>query len=286
MNFAFFGTPQFASTILERLIAAGFVPSLVVTNPDKPVGRKQAITPPPVKDVALAHNLSVLQPDKLDASLFSDSSFDFFLVVAYGKIIPKAVLDVPRLGTVNVHPSLLPKYRGPTPIQTAILNGDEETGVSLMLLDAEVDHGPVISDFRFKISDSRCTTTSLMERLADEGAKLLINTLPKFVDGKIAPKEQDHAAATFTKKFTVDDARVEYNDLVRSLSGDAPEEVALIDRMIRALNPEPGVWTMTNDAPPLGLPKQKRVKLLASHVTEGALILEQIQAEGKEPRSL
>ncbi len=135
-NFIFFGTPEFSAIILEKLIKADFIPAAVVCNPDRPVGRKQVTTPPPIKqrimnyESGIKNKIKILQPEKLDPSLFiiPNSSFDFFIVAAYARIIPKEILDVPRLGSIGVHPSLLPKYRGATPIQSAILAGEKKTG--------------------------------------------------------------------------------------------------------------------------------------------------------------
>jgi methionyl-tRNA formyltransferase len=286
MNFAFFGTPHFSAVILEKLIEAGFVPSLVATNPDMPVGRKKIVTTPPIGQVAKAHSLPLWQPTSLrdGSSPLTDSDCDFFLVVAYGKLIPKEILDIPRLGTINVHPSLLPRHRGPTPIQTAILEGDEITGVSLILLDEEIDHGPLLAQQRCEILDPRFE--DLSKRLAELSAQLLIETLPKYLGGRIMPQAQDHSRATFTKKFTIDDAFVPYEDLVSAVEGMSKEKAILIDRMVRALNPEPGVWTETTDSPIQSLPKRKRVKLLEARLQGEVLQLKKIQVEGKGSRML
>ncbi len=349
MRYIFFGTPEFAAIILEKLIEAGMPPALVVTNPDKPVGRKQVLISPPVKEVAERHGISVLQPETLktknpaeggvlarskddpirpglslknsianqiEKSMPVDNQkgrgpagnrtpetlvtiqvpdhpgpttdivyqdWDFFLVVAYGKIIPKEILEIPRLGVLNVHPSLLPKYRGPTPIQTTLLNGDTTTGVSIMLLDEEIDHGPIlkISNFQFPISNE--TYASLSEKLAHLGADILIEVLPKYVHGKITPVPQEHEKATCTKKFTTEDAFVPYKDLAAALGGDI-EKTRHIDRIIRALNPEPGVWTRTENNQILDLPKNKRVKLLEAETRGEKLILNEVQVEGQKPR--
>ena len=197
----------------------------------------------------------------------------------------REILDLPRMGSINVHPSLLPKYRGPTPIQNAILNGDEEVGVSLMLLDEEVDHGPILAQRELDSCQlSVISYKQLSRELAKLGAKMLIDVLPKYVESEITPKEQEHDKATFTKKFTVEDSYVPFEDLVGALGGN--DKALHIDRMIRAFNPEPGAWTKTEDEPVLDLPKNKRIKLLESEVRDGKLILKQVQTEGKKPRSL
>ncbi|OGG42511.1 methionyl-tRNA formyltransferase [Candidatus Jorgensenbacteria bacterium RIFCSPLOWO2_01_FULL_45_25b] len=349
MKYIFFGTPEFASIILEKLIIADMPPALVVTNPDRPAGRNKTLTPPPVKVVAEREGLQVLQPEILNTknsafggalAEFQDGpkkpglsleqsitnqikkstlvdnyksrgpaenrtpetqvtipvsdhpgpttgllyqDWDFFLVVAYGKIIPKNVLDIPRLGTLNVHPSLLPRHRGPTPIQTAILNGDEITGVSIILLDEEVDHGPILAQKQLKVESLKLK--ALERTLANLGVKMLVEILPKFMEGELTPVAQEHAKATFTKKFTTDDAFVSCEHLISALSGDK-DKALHIDRMIRALNPEPGVWTRTTDVQILDFPKNKRIKLLESGVREGRLKLRGIQVEGRKPREL
>ncbi len=291
-NFVFFGTPEFAKIILEKLITAGMLPAAVVCNPDRPVGRKKIITPPPTKSLILKHetwNIKILQPEKLDDSFkFQVSSFkpDFAIVAAYAKIIPKEILKIPRLGIIGVHPSLLPKYRGPSPIQAAILKGDEETGVTLYLLDEKVDHGPLASSVRCQVS-SKDTCEILMRKLADAGGKLLVETIPMFLAGEIKPEPQNEAEATYTKKFTTDDAFVSEGDLSEAVNGSGPERASAIERKIRALNPEPGVWTMKAGKPRTEsstFVRGKRVKLLAAEIQNGRLILKRIQEEGGQPK--
>lgn len=279
-NFALFGTPLFAEIVLDKLIQAGYIPSVVVCNPDRPVGRKKIVTPPSVKaritnyESGIRSKMQILQPEKLDPSLFKipNSLFDFFVVAAYAKIIPKEILDIPRLGTIGVHPSLLPKYRGASPIQSAILNGGEETGVTLYLMDEKMDHGPVLETRKWKI-ESRMDYTGLLKELAELGGEMLIETLPRFLAGEIEPMPQNHEEATFTKKFKTEDGFVSEKDLQAALGGDT-ERAIRIDRMIRALNPEPGSYTLVGG---------KRVKLLESKINEGGLMLKKIQFEGKKP---
>lgn len=191
------------------------------------------------------------------------NSFDFFIVAAYAKIIPKEILAIPRLGTIGVHPSLLPKHRGATPIQAAILNGDPETGVTLYLLDEKVDHGPIIATKNLKLKTQNYI--ELMRELAEAGGDLLVETLPKFIEGEIAPRLQDETQATYTKKFVTEDGYVD-------MEKDDP---MLIERKVRALNPEPGAWTILNG---------RRVKILEAELENGKLRLKKIQAEGKNPQ--
>jgi len=279
MKYVFFGTPEFAAIILEKLIKAGLMPEAVICNPDKPVSRKQIITPPPVKSLIMKHvvlNIPVLQPEKINKNLMfhvSCSMPDVFIVAAYSKILAKEILEIPRLGVIGIHPSLLPKYRGPTPIQTAILNGDEQTGVSLFLMDEKIDHGKIISNLKSQISNFD-TYETLSRKLAELGANLLIKTLPDFVAGKITPLSQDESQATYTKKFSQRDAYVEPQDLEEAENQGG--EIAIeIDRKIRALNPEPGTWTIKDE---------KRMKILEVILTpENKLKLKKIQFEGKKP---
>lgn len=292
MNYVFFGTPEFAAVILEKLIGFGFLPKLVITNPDKPTGRKKINTPPPVKVVAEKHGIPIAQPASLKE--LSDMreelkrlGCDVFVVAAYGRIIPRSVLEIPRFGTVNVHPSLLPRYRGPTPIQSAILNGDEISGVSIMLLDEEVDHGSLIAQREVTMTndDDDDDYEALSRKLAELGAEMLIEILPKYIEGAVKPTPQDHSKATFTKKFPLDDAFVKYDELMEALNGNVLK-AKKIDRMIRALNPEPGVWTIVGEPTVLGLPKNKRVKLLEAGMGGGKLILKKIQVESKTERRI
>ncbi len=291
MKFIFFGTPEFASIILEKLIDAGYIPQAVICNPDRPVGRKKIITPPATKLLAQKYNIPVLQPEVLSNSKFKiqNSKFDFFIVAAYAKIIPKEILEIPRLGTIGVHPSLLPKYRGPSPIQAAILNGDEETGVTLYLMDEGLDSGPILANSRLPIATNE-TYKSLHDKLAEFGADLLIETLPKFVAGEITPLPQNETEATYTKKFKTEDGYIESKDLEIAQNGSAssPQVALEIERKIRALNPEPGVYTFIDG---------KRTKLLEARLIEGklrrpsgvgaptyasVLKITQIQIEGKK----
>ncbi len=275
MKYAFFGSPEFAAIILERLIAAGMQPALVVCNPDRPIGRKKIVTPPPTKVIAERHGIAVFQPESLrptnlwksDFQRLVGKSWDFFIVAAYAQIIPRAVLDLPKFGVIGVHPSLLPEYRGATPIQSVILNGESETGVTLYLMDKEVDHGKILVTSHWSLVIG-ATYETLMRELASVSANLLVETLPKFVDGKILPQEQDHAAATFTKKFVTEDGFVDL----------AKDDPVIIDRKVRALNPDPGVYTFVDCRG-----KKIRMKILETTIVDGKLVLVTTQLEGKKP---
>ena len=241
LNIVFFGTPDCAVATLKRLIQSKYKPILVVTQPDMPAGRKQVIAPPPVKSYIAKHetwNIKVLQPEKLDSSFkFQISSFrpDLFIVAAYGKIIPSIILDIPKYGALNVHPSLLPCWRGPSPIQYSILVGDKKTGITIMLMDEEIDHGDIVSSIEYLVSSTE-TAEALSSRLADIGADLLIETIPKWINGKIESKEQDHKKATYSKIITKEDGRIDWNK--------SAEE---IERQIRAFTPWPGSYTFWGD---------------------------------------
>ena len=283
MNYIFFGTPDFSAHCLKLLLEHGFVPKAIVCNPDRPTGRKKTITPPPVKVAAedwsraTGKELPVLQPEKLDATfqqVLRELNPDFFVVFAYNKIFRKNILDIPRLGTIGVHPSLLPEYRGPSPFQTALLDGKTQTGVTLYLLDEGVDSGPVLA-----VSEPvRITPTddfrSLAFKLADVGGKLLVETIPKFLNGEIHPKPQNETQATFTKKFKTEDGFVDANELAAAENGD-PGKAAMIFNKIRAFNPEPGAWTMKDG---------KRIKLLEATVVDGRIKLVKTQKEGERSK--
>lgn len=271
MKYVFFGTPRFAAIILKKLIETGLAPTALVCNPDELVGRKKILTAPPTKIVAQANKIPVLQPKKLSEIKIELKNIgaDVFIVAAYNKIISEDVINIPKFKTIGVHPSLLPKYRGPSPIQTAILNGDKETGVGLFLIDKEIDHGSILASAKCKISEKDNYET-LEKKLAELGTKLLTENLPEYLSGKIKPVEQKHEKASFTKKFSTEDGKVD-------LEKDPPE---LIFNKTRALNPDPGVFTIIKTRS-----GEKRVKLLEAELKDGKLELFRVQPEGKKPMS-
>lgn len=283
MRYAFFGTPEFAAIVLEKLISAGFPPSLLVCNPDRPVGRKKIVTPPPAKQSILEQSesireeIEIVQPEKvreIETTLRS-GDFDFFVIAAYGKIIPNDILEIPKFGTIGVHPSLLPLHRGSSPVQSTILNGDKETGVTLYMVDALVDHGPVLSEKKLELYDiASITYPALHDALAKLGADMLIRVIPKIGKEQMTLLPQDESKATFTKKFVTEDGFVDEVDLEEATNGNK-EKAVLIDRKIRALNPEPGVYTIR---------KGERTKLLEAELRDGALVLKTIQIAGKMPQ--
>jgi methionyl-tRNA formyltransferase len=275
MNYVFFGTPRFAEIVLGELLGAKLPPTAVVCNPDRPFGRKKAITPPPVKVLAAKIGIPVLQPEQLDEAFgvqLKRLTPDFFAVAAYAKIIPQHILDVPRLGTLGVHPSLLPKYRGASPIQSALLAGERTTGVSIYLMDAKMDHGPVFAEEKMAIPEGE-NYSKLEERLAHLGGKLFAKTVPDFFAGTSHPQVQDETEATFTKKFKTEDGFVDEKELAAAVRGETV--AAAIYRKILALNPEPGVWTVQDG---------KRLKLLDAKLEHGSLRLTLTQREGEKPK--
>lgn len=251
-NFVFFGTSELSVKVLDILIKNGYTPDLVITTPDKPKGRKMVMTPLPVKVFAIEHNLKIDQPNSLSSYKLSADSYQLFIVASYGKIIPKSVLEIPEFGTLNVHPSLLPKFRGPSPIQSFILSGEEKTGVTIMLMDEQVDHGAILSQKELEVRNPKheirnkseiqnseitnLNTKQLEEKLAELGGEMLVDVIPKWINGEIKAEEQDHAKATFTKKNTKEDGLVD-------LKKDSPE---IIYRKFLAYQPWPGIYYFTD----------------------------------------
>jgi methionyl-tRNA formyltransferase len=213
-NFVFWGSSEFSVVVLETLKKSGFLPSLIVTLPDSPAGRGLKLAPSPVKLWAIENNIDFLQPAHLDDNLscqLAASSYQLFLAAAYGKIIPKKILDIPKYGSFNIHPSLLPKYRGPSPLQSQILADEKDVGVTIIKMDNQVDHGPVAASCQLTATSLEKWPMSfkeLGEVLFKKGAGLLIETLPKLVSGEIVPKPQDDSEATFTKKFEKKDGEI------------------------------------------------------------------------------
>jgi methionyl-tRNA formyltransferase len=276
MKFIFFGTPRFATIVLGRLIEKGIPPVAIVTNPDRPTGRKQIITPPPVKAICQKLNPSVpiLQPEKIDEefiSLLREYNADFFLVAAYGKILPKSLIEIPKYGTIGVHPSLLPKLRGATPIQSAILEDLKETGVTLFLIDEKMDHGSIISSQTIPIDD-KDNAEMLSDKLAILASDMVAEIIPNI--SLIKTKVQNEEEATYVKKFSSDDAYINPEELENAEKGIG-DTAKIVNRKIRAFTPEPGAWTIQNGI---------RTKLLESEVIDEKLVLKSIQVEGKKPK--
>lgn len=226
LSWVFFGTDIFAVKVLETLALNNLLPGLIVTTSDTHQGRHLTLTSPPVKLWAEQNNIEFVQ----SLSSIPFSPYSLYLVASYGKIIPEKVFDLPKHGTLNIHPSLLPKYRGASPIQSAILNGDTETGVTIMMIDKEVDHGAIVAQDTLTLSGEE-TFENLRDSLAKLGAELFTKILPNWLDGKIEAKEQNHAKATFTKKITKQDGEIKLVD-----------DAVLNYRKYRALSPKPGCY--------------------------------------------
>jgi methionyl-tRNA formyltransferase len=235
MKLIFCGTPHFAVPTLERLIAEKHDIELVMTNPDEPSGRGYDVKPSPVKQAALKAGLEVFQPLKLKeestAEFLSKLRPDLIVVVAYGHIIPKWMIELPKNGCINLHASLLPKYRGAAPIQWAIIRGESVTGVTTMKIDEGLDTGDILLKREVPIQDED-TTETLSERLSGVGADLMVETLPKLIRGEIQPQSQNHAQATFAPILKKEDGRIDWR--LRA------EEIGW---RVRGLRPWPGAYT-------------------------------------------
>lgn len=234
IRYAFFGTGALAESVIASLVRNGFTPSLIVTKPDSLQGRHMTLTSPTIKLWADMKGIPSYQPETLkdlpqDTPLHTEQ-FDVFIVASYGKIIPQAILDLPKHGVLNVHPSLLPEYRGPSPIESALLDGKITTGVSIMVLDALMDHGPLLVQNAFMI-DGEATAGTLEVSCGQLGGDMLSQLLPHYVAGALKPKEQDHDKATVCKKIEKSLGEINLHD-------DAND----VRRKYRALMPWPGLF--------------------------------------------
>jgi methionyl-tRNA formyltransferase len=285
----FMGTPQFAVTILESLLRSSCQVVAVYTQPDKAAGRGRPVVFSPVKKLALERQISIVQPETFESSgvVGKLASFqpELIIVTAFGFILPPDALCLPKFACLNVHPSLLPRHRGPSPVTSAILCGDELTGVTIMLMDAGVDTGPILAQEKATISCTD-TTGSLGAKLADVGARLLLQTLPRWLGGDLEPQAQDESRATYSTLITSKDAEIDWGLSALELW-----------RMVRAYNPWPGCYTWCRGkrlkihaAVPLSNGKSGEIgKVIAlteqpeiGVVTkEGILGLCQVQLEGK-----
>lgn len=234
ISFAFFGTGPLAESVLASLVREGYIPGLVITKPDKRQGRHMHLTPQNIKVWCEMKNISVIQPEDLgeleNNSPLLTGTFDVFVVASYGKMIPPPILEKARLGALNVHPSLLPLYRGPSPIESALLDGLTQTGVSIIKLDNEMDHGPILSQTAFSI-DPRETAGTLEVTSGQIGGNMLADALPHYVEGTLVPKLQDDSKATYCKKIEKSMGEARLND-----------EAVSFRAKYRALTPWPGVY--------------------------------------------
>jgi methionyl-tRNA formyltransferase len=237
MRIIFMGTPEPAVPTLKQLIEQGHEVLAVFTQPDRPVGRHQVLTPPPVKLLAEQHGMAVYQPEKIKNNeevrqVFQSLAPDLTVVVAYGRILPPWLLAIPKLGCVNVHFSLLPKYRGAAPVNWAIARGEPETGVTTMLMDEGMDTGPILLQRKCELGSDE-TAPELMERLALVGAELLSETLEGIQSGSVAPVPQDHSQATSAPMLKREDGLIDWNLTAQE-----------IRNRLRGFQPWPGAWTM------------------------------------------
>ncbi|NTW30529.1 MAG: methionyl-tRNA formyltransferase [Candidatus Moranbacteria bacterium] len=288
----FMGTPDFAKELLNGLLDAGYNVVAAYTRPDKPVGRHREMIPSPVKALALQQNIPVEQPVRFDEiTIASLKSYrpDIIVVAAYGRILPQTVLSLPGFGCLNVHASLLPRWRGASPVQNALLSGDSETGVSIMLMDAGMDTGPLFAQKAFPIA-SDDTYTTLLSRMSTDGVTLLREVIPQWIERRIEPIDQDDSKATLCELIEREDGRILWNDSAENILNQ-----------YRGLSPWPGIFTFwkRND----GLIRLKLTKIsiqktdpvaerkygevfeagekIAVRCGLGIVFLEELQPEGK-----
>lgn len=253
MKIVFFGTPEFSASILTYLLEHGVDVVAVITKPDRPKGRSATPVPTPVKQVAQAHNIPFFQPPLVSAPEFANTlppfKADLFVVVAYGEIIKQHLLDMPRLGCINVHPSLLPKYRGAAPIQHTIINGETKTGVTIMHLIKKMDAGEIIKTAETPI-DPNETFPTLEATLCKMGSELLLEVIHQFEKGITTSTPQDDSKATYAHKIELEDCEIHW---------DRPAQT--IHNLIRAVTPHPGAWCYAQVRG-----EKKRLKIFASRL--------------------
>ena len=235
MRIVYMGTPEIAATILERLLAEPYEVVLVVTQPDRPKGRGKAMACSPVKELAVSRDIPVFTPEKLrlpeNVEVIREADPDMIIVAAFGQILPKSVLDIPKWGCINVHASLLPQYRGAAPIQWSILDGEQETGVTIMYMNEGLDTGDILLQQEVPIAADE-TGGSLHDKLAIAGAEALVRAIPGILDGSLTPVPQGEMTTPYAKQLTKEMGRLDF-------SWDA----AKLERYIRGLNPWPGTFS-------------------------------------------
>lgn len=290
MRILFMGTPDFAVPSLHALLDDGYEIACVVTQPDRPKGRGKQVTPPPVKAAAADKGLPVFQPVKVGSeeslTYLQQLQFDLLVTAAYGQLLPTRLLEMPRLGSVNVHASLLPKYRGGAPIHRCIINGDTESGVTIMRMVKKLDAGDMLAHVRLRI-DLQDTVGTLHDKLAVAGARLLSETMPQIIDGSITETPQDHSLATYAPNISRDDERIDWS-----------REAKQIYNQVRGLNPWPVAFTklnnkivkvwqtqVVNDQTNTGKPPGTILQAVGSSIEvqtgRGILAIKELQPEGK-----
>jgi methionyl-tRNA formyltransferase len=272
LSFVFFGAGPIAAAALHEMEKAGVVPALIVTAPDRPQGRGGVVSPSPVGAWAAERNIETLKPERLDDDFLnklkarSSGLVPVFLVIDYGKILPKALLDIPEKGVLNMHPSLLPRLRGPSPIRSAILTDEKNVGVSVMILDEKLDHGPILAQKKVMTPDWPMRGRELDSLLAREGGKLVAEILPLWLKGEIEPQEQNHDVATYCQMFSKEDGLLDL--------ADDPYKNLL---KIRAFDGWPGTYTFVEKHG-----KNIRVQILDAHITSNKLVIDRLKPEGKK----
>lgn len=265
IKIGFFGGPEISLITLRKLHDAGFTISFIVTSLDRPQGRKLVLTPPPAKVWGLEHTIPVLQPTNLASEDFKKNlkeyNADVFVVMAFGRLIPEEILNLPKRKSLNIHPSLLPRFRGPCPIESAILADEKETGVTIMLMDKEMDHGPIVTQEKIAVEPWPPTAEELGTELVSAGSDILAQLLPDWVAGKTQTVEQDHLRATFTKKIIKEDGLID-------LAGDPYKNYL----KIQAYHEWPSAYFFINN---------KRVKITEASFRDGKLTIEKVIPEGK-----
>lgn len=269
IKFAFFGSDLLSITVLEKLKELGFLPNLLITTKDKPKGRGLILTPSPAKTWAIKNKIEHIEPETLKEipEKLLEEKYDIFIVASYGLIIPKKILEIPLNGTLNVHPSLLPKYRGPSPVQTVILNKDKKTGVSVILLDEKMDHGPIVSQKEFDTKKDE-DFTSLLTRSGEMGAQMLVEIFLNLKESIASAKSQDDSSATFTKMIKKEDGLIDIND----------PEIAY--QKFLAFSEWPGVYFFIEDKG-----RKIRIKVTEAELDNGNFIPKKIIPEGKKETS-
>ncbi len=262
INFIYFGTPEFSTIVLDELKNAGYTPSLIVTAPDKPTGRKHIITKPDVKKWADKNNIECLQPEhpRDIVEKLKEYNANLFIVASYGYILNQEILDIPKHGVLNVHTSLLPKYRGASPIESVILSGDKETGSTIMKMTLKMDEGPILNQTIFSIHPN-LKKPELFEILAHDGGKLLVETIEPWINNNLLEQEQDHKLATYCKKIKKEDA---------NLTNDTDEVRYL---KYRAYYGWPGSFIFKNEL---------RLKITDAEFKNGKFIINKIIPAGKK----
>lgn len=264
IKFAFFGTPEVASETLEILSTSGYIPCVIVTSPDRRSGRGMHMTESPVSTWANEHNIKVLKPEKINDEFmeeFKSFNIDLSIVIAYGKIIPETLISTPKLGTINIHYSLLPTYRGASPVEEALLHGDEKTGVSIQQMEFKLDTGPIIESEEVEIGSEE-VKTDLLKRLTKIGAELLVKIMPNILEGKTNVDAQDESNATYCTKMKKEDGLL-------NLDSNAKENY----NKYRAFYGWPGTYFFKNN---------KRIKIVKARYENDSFIIERVIPEGKK----